>query len=814
MGQRQIIPVDTVLPAKLTILPLPTGPMFPGVFTPMMIPEGEGVRIAAEAIKDNNGYVGLVMIRPASLGEEGDGAGDVVELQDLDDVSPDDLYEVGTVAKIVRKINLPDGGINIFVSTLRRFRTVKFLRTGSPLVAATTYLEDTNLESDEVRAYTRALLSEMKQVSENNPLFSEEMRLNMVNIDHPGKIADFVASILNIDREDKQDVLELLDVRQRLERVLVFIKKEQQLMRLQKRIQTQLNEKIEKSQREYFLKEQLKAIKAELGMPVDAKSDEHQRLLETFEKLQLEGEVKERVDEEMEKFSLMDPSSAEFVVTRNYLETIASLPWPEPPARKLDMQRARRVLDRDHYGLDDVKERILEYLAVRKLASEGEEADSGNGARKAAGRSPRGSIILLVGPPGVGKTSVGKSIAHSLGRAFFRFSVGGMRDEAEIKGHRRTYVGAMPGKVIQGLRIVKTRDPVFMIDEIDKLGASFQGDPSSALLEVLDPEQNVAFRDHYLDLPFDVSSVMFIATANTLDTVPPPLLDRMEVIRLSGYIQQEKIQIARRYLIPRSLERAGLAKNQVKYERAALQAISNSWAREAGLRNYEKALDRVHRKVAKGVVLDEIDLPLTIGTEQLPEYLGRPVFHDEERNRITAPGMVTGLAWTPVGGAVLMIEAVANSGNGGFKLTGQLGDVMQESANIAYSYVRLVAGRYDVDAEFFDKHHIHVHIPAGATPKDGPSAGITIASALLSLVTGKKVRQAVAMTGELSLVGNVLPIGGLKEKVIAAKRNRVREILFPSGNSSDLEEIPEHVRKGIRFTPVSTMEEVIPRLYG
>ena len=766
--------------------------MFPGVFTPMMIPEGRDERVVRKAL-NGDGCVGLVMLRNGHDAAPQRGPNQVLH--------GDDLHSVGTAAKIVRKINLPDGGINIFLSTLKRFRIAKMLTAETPLAAAVEYLDSANMKSLEVRALTRALIAEMKQVSEDNPLFSEEMRLNMVNIDDPGKIADFVASILNIKGAEKQAVLETLDVRERMERVLVFIKKEQELLRIQKRIQEQLNEKIEKSQREYFLKEQLKAIKAELGMPVDAKSSEHQRLVEIFEKLEMRGEARERVDDEMEKFALMDPSSAEFVVTRNYLETIAALPWNEPEHKLVDLARAQRRLDRDHYGLDDVKERILEYLAVGRLI-----AGSGNGAW-------RGSIICLVGPPGVGKTSIGKSIAAALGREFFRFSVGGMRDEAEIKGHRRTYVGAMPGKIIQGLKIVKARDPVFMIDEIDKLGVSFQGDPSSALLEVLDGEQNHAFRDHYLDLPFDISSVMFIATANTVDTIPAPLLDRMEVIRLSGYVEQEKVNIARRYLIPKSLQRTGIARKQIKYPASVLRSICNGWAREAGVRNFEKALDRIHRKVARQMMMDKLAMPIEITPERLEDFLGKPVFGDEQRNRITAPGMVMGLAWTALGGAVLMVEAIANVGRGGITLTGKMGEVMQESANIAYSFVRLAASRHGVRADYFDNHKIHLHIPSGATPKDGPSAGITMACALLSLVTGKRVRQSLAMTGELSLVGKVLPIGGLKEKVIAARRNKVREIMFPRANVRDLDEIADNIKRGIAFTPVDSMDDVVERLF-
>jgi ATP-dependent Lon protease len=578
---------------------------------------------------------------------------------------------------------------------------------------------------------------------------------------------------------------------------MVFIRREQELMQLQQKIMQQINEKISKSQREYFLKEQLKSIKSELGMAVDAKSSEYQRFKDTIEKLELDKEVREPVEQELEKFSLMEPSSAEFIVTRNYLETIVTLPWGEPAAREVDLARAKRILDEDHYGLDDVKERILEYLAVRKLK-----------------KDSKGSIICLVGPPGVGKTSVGKSIARALGKIFFRFSVGGMRDEAEIKGHRRTYVGAMPGKIIQGLKIVKVKDPVFMIDEIDKLGVSYQGDPSSALLEVLDPEQNVAFRDHYLDLPFDIGNILFITTANTVDTIPAPLLDRMEVIRLSGYINDEKVAIARRYLIPKSLHSSGLGKGLVSYDRPALLAIAEGYAREAGLRNYEKALDRIHRKIAREVLLGSCKLPRAMRADMLEKYLGKPLFQDEGLKSLDRPGMALGLAWTPLGGAMLTIEAVANPGKEGFRLTGQLGDVMKESANIAYTWVRHAAGGFGVGKEFFEENQIHLHVPAGATPKDGPSAGITMASCLLSLATGRRLKSHLAMTGELSLVGQVLPIGGLKEKVIAAKRNQVREVILPAQNQKDLAEIPDHVKKGIRFQPVERMEQVLEKVFA
>jgi ATP-dependent Lon protease len=780
MDDTQIIPASQVLPLKLHVLPLQGSPIFPGIFTPLMVASAADVQVVEQSLAEH-GFIGLVL----------------TESPEMESPTAEQLRKVGTAAKIVRKVNLPDGGLNLFISTLKRFRIKKIMARENPITVAAEYLEDANFENDEVRALTRSLIGEMKKISENNPLFSEQMRLNMVNIDHPGKIADFITSILNIDRGEQQKILETLDVHERMMKVMVFIRREQELMQLQQKIMQQINEKISKSQREYFLKEQLKSIKSELGMAVDAKSSEYQRFKEAIEKLPLEQEVREPVEQELDKFSLMEPSSAEFSVTRNYLETIVTLPWGEPAAQEVELDKARKILDEDHYGLEDVKERILEYLAVRKLK-----------------KDSKGSIVCLVGPPGVGKTSVGKSIARALGKKFFRFSVGGMRDEAEIKGHRRTYVGAMPGKIIQGLKIVKVKDPVFMIDEIDKLGVSYQGDPSSALLEVLDPEQNVAFRDHYLDLPFDIGDILFITTANTLDTIPAPLLDRMEVIRLSGYINDEKVAIARRYLIPKSLAASGLPKGSVGYAREALLAIAEGYAREAGLRNFEKALDRIHRKLARELLLGKGKTPTSIGAEMLEKYLGKPLFQDEGLKAIDRPGMATGLAWTPLGGAMLTIEAVANPGKEGFNLTGQLGDVMKESARIAYTWVRHAADGFGVGKEFFEENQIHLHVPAGATPKDGPSAGITMASCLLSLATGRRLKSNLAMTGELSLVGQVLPIGGLKEKVIAAKRNKIREVIFPAQNQKDLSEIPDNVKKGIRFQAVERMEQVLEKIFA
>jgi ATP-dependent Lon protease len=758
-------------------------PIFPGIFTPVMIGNPVDVRVVDETAS-RDGHVGLV-------------------LMEHDSESPDigDLYKVGTVAKIVKKINLPDGGLNVFISTIKRFVIKKAISPANPIIAAVSYVEDEEDDTSEVKALTRALISEMKQISENNPLFSEEMRLNMVNIDHPGKIADFIASILNIDRNEQQKVLEVFNVRKRMEQVLVYIKKEQELLRIQKRIQREINDKIEKSQREYFLKEELKVIRTELGQAADAKSSEYKRIKEKIDSFKFEGEIKDTVDEELEKFSLMEPNSAEFIVTRNYLDWIVELPWLNPQPENFDLAKASAILEGDHYGLKDVKTRIAEYLAVRKLRQDN-----------------KGSIICLVGPPGVGKTSVGRSISHALGKQFFRFSVGGMRDEAEIKGHRRTYIGSMPGKIIQGLKICKAKDPVFMIDEIDKMGASFQGDPSSALLEVLDPEQNIAFRDHYLDLPFDISHIFFIVTANTLDTIPPPLIDRMEVIELPGYIDTEKLEIAKHYLLPKSLEKNGIKKNKVKYTKESLLHIANGYAREAGVRNFEKNLDKIHRKLAKQIVEAEeskdgsksVPARFMIDKRMIEKHLGKPIFPEGVYKKADRPGMSVGLAWTNMGGDTLIIEATSMPGKEGFTLTGKMGDIMKESAAIAMTYARkLGLERYGLEYEWFEKNHIHLHIPEGATPKDGPSAGITMATALLSMMRKKTIAPNLAMTGELSLTGQVLPIGGLKEKTVAAQRNRARHIIIPKQNVRDLDDIPDLVKKGIEFHPVERFEEVL-----
>ena len=638
------------------------------------------------------------------------------------------------------------------------------LQDNAPISVVAQYREDENFDSPEVKALTRALISEMKQVSENNNLFSEEMRLTMVNIDNPGKIADFITSILNIDRGEQQKILEMSDVQARMEYVLIFIKKEQELLKIQKKIQDQLNEKITKSQREYYLKEEMKAIKSELGMAVDAKTGELQRFTDAVAEAFADGEVKEQVDQELEKFSLMDANSPEFTVTRNYLETIIALPWNDDSRESIDIDKAMAILNEDHYGLEDVKERIVEYLAVRKLK-----------------KDTKGAIVCLVGPPGVGKTSVGKSIARALGRKFFRFSVGGMRDEAEIKGHRRTYIGAMPGKIIQGLKIVKTKNPVYMIDEIDKLGASYQGDPSSALLEVLDPEQNVAFRDHYLDLPFDVSHILFITTANTLDSIPAPLLDRMEIIRLSGYIDREKVAIAKKYLIPKSLERAGLEKGSVKYDAGALVAIADGYAREAGFaisrrlwtrstarssRAVPGRRDQASRRAEEGIA-GRVPREARVPGRRVAAVITKPGMARVLHGRLSAARFSPSRPSRTKGKKV---EAHREAGRGHAGV----------GEHCVLVYTACVETKRESPGVLGEAPHPPARSRGGHAQRRAVGGDHTRLDPPVTR-PGKKLKKALAMTGELSLVGSVLPIGGLKEKVIAARRNQIKQSHLSQG---------------------------------
>jgi len=611
-----------------------------------------------------------------------------------------------------------------------------------------------------------------------------------MNLEEPGALADLIASILNIPLEDKQTLLETLDVKARLEKANLFLTKELSVLELSSKIQSQVREGIDKSQREYFLREQLKAIQKELGEK-DERTVEIEELRQRLTQAKLPPEAMKEGERELDRLAKMPPAAAEYTVSRTYLEWLIDLPWAVSTADNLDISQAQKVLDEDHYDLEKVKKRILEYLAVRKL-----KADM------------KGPILCFVGPPGTGKTSVGKSIARALGRKFIRMSLGGVRDEAEIRGHRRTYVGALPGRVIQGIRKAGSNNPVFMLDEIDKLGMDFRGDPSAALLEVLDPEQNYAFSDHYIDVAFDLSKVMFITTANILDPIPPALRDRMEVLDLPGYTEEEKLKIAKEFLVPKQLEAHGLTDTHIKFEDGAIRRLTLEYTREAGVRNLEREIANICRAVAKRVAEGQEGLAI-IRAEDVPAYLGPVKFFSEVAERTSEPGVATGLAWTPTGGDILFVEATRMKGRKTFSLTGQLGEVMKESAQAALSYVRARAKALKIPEDFFDHSDIHIHVPAGAIPKDGPSAGVTMFTALTSLLTGRPVRSDVALTGEITLRGLVLPVGGIKEKVLAANRAGITTVILPKRNEKDLEEVPEEVKKRMKFHFVQRMDEVI-----
>jgi ATP-dependent Lon protease len=774
---------EQALPPNLFILPI-SGPLvFPTLLAPLLVTQPRLVAMIEEAINRQR-MLGLLLSRQP---------GDVAE-----DAKPEDLYDFGVAVKIVKRLKMPDGSVNLLVHAMKRFRSRKVLSEQPYIVVETEYLEDVLEKSTEMDALTRSVISHVKKLSEVNPFFTEEMRLAMINAPGPGTVADLVAFALSLPKGDAQDFLETLSVRARFEKLLVLLRREQDVADVQRKINDDVNTKITKLQREFFLKEQLKTIRRELGQEEDGKEKSARTFRERIEAANMPEEAKKVALEELEKFETISENSPEYNVSRNYLETICSLPWSKETRDNLDLPHARDVLDEEHYGLEKVKERIIEFLAVRKLKSD-----------------PKGSIICLVGPPGVGKTSIGKSIAKTMGRNFFRFSLGGMRDEAEIKGHRRTYVGALPGKVIQGLKRAGSRNAVLMLDEIDKLGTSFQGDPASALLEVLDPEQNATFLDHYLDVPFDLSKVLFVTTANTTSTIPAPLLDRMEVIELPGYTLEEKEDIALRYVIPREMEANGLKPGQLRIDRATLRRIMSDYAREPGMRSFQQLINRICRKTATRIVNQGAKagrargISVAVLEDELVDWLGPKRYYNEIAERITVPGVVTGLAWTSAGGDILFIEATDLPGSGAMKLTGKMGDVMTESAAIAWSYVKKKSLlELKLDRAWFKQHDIHLHIPAGGIPKDGPSAGVTMATALFSLLSGRKIKHKLAMTGELSLVGKVLPVGGIKEKLLAAKRAGLTTILLPKLNEKDLVEVPSYALKGLTLHFVSHVEEV------
>ena len=753
------------LPDKLYIIPIHNRPFFPAQVLPVIVNQQPWGRTLARVSNTEHKCLAVFFVDtpPDEHGEF-----------DLDS-----LPEHGTLVR-VHHVSEEGGKLQFVAQGLTRVRIRGWLSRRGPYLAEVEYPQAPNDPRDEVKAYGMALINAIKELLPLNPLYSEELKnyLNRFSPNDPSPLTDFAAALTTASGHELQEVLDTVPVLKRMEKVLPLLRKEVEVGRLQKELSAEVNKQIGERQREFFLKEQLKLIQQELGISKDDKSADREEFLARLEGKTLPAPARKRIDEELNKLSILETGSPEYAVTRNYLDWATALPWGIHGQDKLDLGRARKVLDKHHAGMDDIKQRIIEFLAVG--AFKGEIA---------------GSIVLLVGPPGVGKTSIGKSIAESLGRPFYRFSVGGMRDEAEIKGHRRTYIGAMPGKLVQALKEAEVMNPVIMLDEIDKMGISYQGDPASALLETLDPEQNVEFLDHYLDLRLDLSKVLFVCTANTLDSIPGPLLDRMEVIRLSGYITEEKLAIAKRHLWPKQLEKAGVPKARLSISDAALRAVIEGYAREAGVRQLEKQLGKLVRK-AVVKLLDDPEAKIRIGAKDLEEALGMPVFRNERV--LAGTGVITGLAWTSMGGATLPIEATRiHTLNRGFKLTGQLGEVMKESAEIAYSYVSSHLKQFGGDPTFFDQAFVHLHVPEGATPKDGPSAGITMASALLSLARNQAPKKGVAMTGELTLTGQVLPIGGVREKVIAARRQKIFELILPEANRGDFEELPDYLKEGL-----------------
>ncbi|MDF1578359.1 MAG: endopeptidase La [Desulfurivibrionaceae bacterium] len=773
---------NQIMPSHIYLFPVNNRPFFPSQVQPVVV--------SAEHWESTLAKVGETPHRACGMVFVGEIPADKVE--------PADFAEFGCLTRIHNPLKV-EGNIQFIGQGLRRFRIRRWLSKQAPFYVEIDYPEEEEGKGneEEVKAYSMALINAVKELVKNNPLYGEELKQYLENFNprDPSPLADFAATMTTAKGEALQDILSTVPLLPRMKKVLPLLQKELQVARLQSEISGEVNKKISERQRDFFLREQLKTIQEELGITKDDRSADADLFRGRLEKLHPPEEVMERIEEELRKLAILEKGSPEYGVTRNYLDWSTSVPWGIYSDDKLDIVEARRILDRDHDALDDVKDRIIEFLAVGTFKKE-----------------VAGSIMLLVGPPGVGKTSIGKSVAEALGRRFFRFSLGGMRDEAEIKGHRRTYIGAMPGKLVQALKVVKVANPVIMLDEVDKIGASFQGDPASALLEVLDPEQNSEFLDHYLDMRLDLSKVLFMCTANLLDTIPAPLLDRMEMIRLSGYITEEKMAIARNHLLPRALAKGGLKKSQLKISDAALRIIIEGYAREAGVRKLEKQLLKIMRKTVVWLLRDN-QTTVRVSSRNLEDFLGKPVFRKEKR--LTGIGVVTGLAWTALGGATLAVEATCiHEQRRGFKQTGQLGDVMRESSEIAYSYIAANIGRFGGDKEYFASRYIHLHVPEGATPKDGPSAGITMASALLLLARGMSLERPLAMTGELTLTGTVLPVGGIKEKVIAAKRQKIQELVLPEGNRGDFEELPEHVRRGLQVDFVDKYQQVAKIILG
>jgi ATP-dependent Lon protease len=757
----------------LPLLPLKETVVFPDSMTPLAIGQERSIRLIDDVVAADK------------------------ELALVPDVNPDveepgfaDLYEFGTAAEVHKLIRIPDGTLRVLVQGLRRIRLLEPTQTEPYLAATFEDVPDVDAGTPEVEALTRSVQGLFARIIGLVPYLPDELQLAAANVDDPSALSHLVASTLRIKTEEKRELLGLPDVEQRLRRIATILNRELEVFELGSKIQSQVQSEMEKGQREYFLRQQLKAIQEELG-EVDEQQAELAEVRSRIAELELPEEIDRAVHRELGRLEKLPSAAAEYGVIRTYLDWILSLPWGTYTQDNLDLEHAHAILDEDHFDLDKVKERIVEYLAVSKLKND-----------------LSGPILCFVGPPGVGKTSLGQSIARALGRKFVRTSVGGVRDEAEIRGHRRTYIGAMPGTIIRAIRDAESMNPVFLIDEIDKLGADYRGDPASAMLEVLDPEQHATFRDHYLDLPFDLSKVLFICTANLLDTIPPPLLDRMDVISLSGYTEEEKFAIARRYLVPKQLEAHGLTKSKAAITDAAIRLVIREYTREAGVRNLERQLAALYRKAAREIAEGRAKR-VPIGDRRVREWLGPRRFAGEVRKRTSEPGVATGLAVTPVGGDVLFIEATAYPGKGRLKVTGQLGEVMQESAQAAHSWAWSSAKELDLEPEWFAEHDVHVHVPAGAQPKDGPSAGVAIATAIVSIACGRPVSPDVAMTGEITLTGQVLQIGGVREKTLAAQRAGVKRVVLPRDNEPDLVDIPDEVRSELEFVLADEVEQVL-----
>ncbi|MEO0076289.1 MAG: endopeptidase La [candidate division WOR-3 bacterium] len=766
------------IPDQLPILAIRGGVIFPGVIVPLVISTNRALKLVDEALAGNKMVCAVTQ-----------------KDQNIEEAGPDDLYRIGTISYILKMLRFPDGTMRILLQGVKRAQINAYVQTDPYLKALVAPIDEPEKKDISTEALMRNILNMFQKLSELAQYLPDELSTIVLNIESPSKLADFIAHYLNITIEEKQKLLETIDPTERLSNLVPLLNKEISILELSAKIRERVKGELDKSQRDFVLREQLKAIQKELG-ETDELTAEINELREKIEKMNMPKEVKDVALKELNRLSKMSPQVAEYTVVRTYLDWLINLPWSISSEDNLDIKRVKKILDQDHYNINKVKERILEYLSIKKLR-----------------KDSKGPILCFVGPPGVGKTSLGRSIANALGRKFVRFSLGGIRDEAEIRGHRRTYVGALPGRIIQGIRNAGTNNPVFMLDEIDKIGTDFRGDPSSALLEVLDPEQNFSFSDHYLEVPFDLSKVMFITTANMVDTIIPALRDRMEIIEIPGYIDEEKLMIAKKFLIARQLKEAGLTKKDVVFSDKAIQKIITDYTREAGVRNLEREIGAIIRKVAR-LYAEGKKKRVYINSVNLNKYLGPPKYFSEVAARQGITGVSTGLAVTPFGGEILFIEATRMKGQKGLLLTGSLGDVMKESAQAALSYIRSNSEKFKINEDFFTNSDIHIHIPSGATPKDGPSAGIAISAALLSLLKNIPIDPHIAMTGEITLTGRVLPVGGIKQKIIAANRAGIKTVLLPAENKKDLIEIPENVKKNLNFIFVKSIKDVHSVLFN